>query len=215
MGDSWSYSVPQRVGHLQPLNVENKLFSMGHIVFNKSIYGGANSLTLATGETLVDSTKKMFQIDLVIWFHTELLRDRFDIVTPTYDYNEYLEAIHKDTIKKVMRLRTKTSNAKWAIIGGHAPLYNPKDYDWAEFKIDDWRAELLGVPLPPCQSLGYQLWLNDHRDVFGYDVVYEEQHKYNMISSLCESNKDKFYDGIHPSFTHCSDLATKIINNLF
>jgi len=211
MGDSWSYSSGQNI-FTEYLNFENTLFSMGHLVFNKSIYGGSNLATLSAGETLIDSTKKILKFDLIIWFHTELLRDSVDCLC--YTYEEHLHLLHSKVLSQVNLIRKKAKDAKWAIIGGHAPLYVPDDYSWADFKIDDWRAKLLNTTLPICQSLGHQVWLHDHVDVFGKQVLYSEQQKYDLISKSCEHNKQTFLDGVHPSNQSLSMLAGQIVDHV-
>jgi hypothetical protein len=211
LGDSWSYSCAQGFS-AEVKNFENTLLSMGHLVFNKSRYGGSNLATLTAGETLIEHTKTFFKFDLIIWFHTELLRDSVDYLGG--DYETYLNLLHRKVLLKVNRIKQKTKNTKWAIIGGHAPLHVPKDYEWADFKINDWRAELLNTKLPICHSLGHQVWLSSHSDFFGKEVMYTEQQKYDLIFNLCDTNRQIFPDGVHPSYEALSRLAKQIINHI-
>ena len=211
LGDSWSYSCAQDFSS-KIKNFENMLLSMGHLVFNKSRYGGSNLATLTAGETLIEHTKTFFKFDLIIWFHTELLRD--SIVYLGSDYEAYLNLLHWKVLSTVNRIKQKTKNTKWAIIGGHAPLHVPKDYEWADFKINDWRAELLNTKLPICHSLGHQVWLSSHSDLFGKEVLYAEQQKYDLIFNLCDANRQIFLDGVHPSNKALSSLAKQIINHI-
>jgi hypothetical protein len=97
------------------------------------------------------SSHLQINIDLVIFFNTDLSRDR-TTVFHNQEYPKGLDNVTKQIYDKNIETLKKINHyykGKWAVIGGCAPLMNPDDYNFAEFKIVDWRSEILIILFCP------------------------------------------------------------------
>ncbi len=205
-----------------------RLLSRGHSVSNRSYGGNANWFQLGIAETYLNSSvKNNFHIDLVIWFHTELLRDmemNFSISN-----NKHTNVIKKSGLEGITDyIATETYNyakslhelsplTKWAIIGGHAPIHkqNKDILSFADFVIDDYRSEITGTDAPECHTLSFseKNWqdLRDYCDL-PLEIILEELDKKKSIEDMC-SDLSKFYDGVHPSPDMNKLLSDRIIKH--
>lgn len=216
LGDSWAYSWPIDVNGDDSLDFEFTLFNKGNFVINKSLYGGHNLQTLKNGKNFINFTKPLgFKVDLIVWMFTELLRDLdCNNDKDELSWNHYegmLEYLNKKTIDAVNEIRMISPESKWAIIGGHVPLYKPEQYSWADFVVEDWRSEILGVKLPACHSLSFQERIYENRKTLGDKVVEEEFKKYDIINNAIKNAPEwMFPDGVHPCLEIQRKMAIRI-----
>ena len=169
IGDSWSkpdgYTEPQIPPYVSQtyLPLEYYLMSKGHRVFNRGEGGRGNMNSLRLGTYFVKMAKHLnINIDLIIYFNSDLSRDRntiyngrWDELTGKTEFKDFpktlkaisdeIYGIHKQNLDALRALHT----GKWAVIGGCAPLYNMDDFRFADFVIEDWRSEILGYKLTP------------------------------------------------------------------
>lgn len=200
MGDSWGK------GDLEYLLLKNN-----HCVFNKSWFGGSNSNTLHDGIRFIECSKHFIKMDLIIWFQTEYIRDIRLVTNLSMGYKNALEEIHNRTYQQLSTIKEISPNSKWVIIGGHAPIYNPESYAWADLLITDWRSELLNKKLPFCHAISYDI-LSDLKKIFGIEVLEEELIKFETILKAVQNCPELFPDGTHPNEKCCEQLYKKIMN---
>lgn len=200
-----------------------------HVIFNSAVWGGSNMDTLNAGKTFLQNriNNKNTQIDLIVWYYTELGRDQAymgdgfpflgtDKVEATLDF------LHTETNKLVSEIRTMSPNSKWAIIGGHASLYKPSDYDWADFIITDLVSTLVGyhVPTSHFQGTHHYDWPDykwrDGPFTKNIDVLENEISKLEHYLSVKEAHSnDIFTDGTHACSKLRHTLVTDKILNYF
>ena len=148
IGDSWGVPVP----NIHTNHTQQVLEKFGYDVVNFSNIGGAN----------IPSIKKCFshctnnKIDLIIWFHTDFLREvtffnfntnNREFIKENHKINlfEIIHSISIKTYKEFEKLRN-FSGAKVIIIGGQAKILdNFFEYSNADFLIKDWRSEILQI----------------------------------------------------------------------
>lgn len=198
----------------------------GHLIFNCAIFGGTNLQTLNEGKTCLQERLKYKEVDLIIWFYTELGREELlPMFLPKYTSNyvsrfgtesviDTLDWLHTETTKKVSEIRNMCPNAKWAIIGGHASLYRPEDYDWAEFVIEDLMSEIVGYQVPTSHFQNFDLYNNPNKTK-NLDILTSEMSKYENILSIKKSHPDIFIDGVHPTLGVINEFAIDKIFNHF
>jgi hypothetical protein len=218
IGDSWALS-PSWAPSSQYKWLEFALIDLGHTVFNRAKGGGQNCQNLNDCIYFLENTKDKIKIDLIIWLHTELIRDinlheceGYDSKEQRTTLEQIFDYIEDYTAQRASEARKLTS-AKWAIIGGHAPIRSPEKFSWAEFFIRDWRSQLVGEQLPASQSLSGLSWLNDNIELVGKDTVRSEIEKYEQIVKIGEKMTPSiFFDGVHPTARQSEELATQIHN---
>lgn len=229
IGDSWAI-IPCNIYTPQSLwekwHLENKkdkgvldwldfkLLQRGHSVSNRSYGGNQNWFQLGIAETFLDaSIKNNFHIDIIIWFHTELLRDAH--INPNLSNNKDLDTIKNHGLETLIddiaiktynyatELYNKSPTTQWAIIGGHAPVSKKHKHllSWADFILEDWRAQILNREIPECHTLSFQEkdWdsLRENCDL-DLQVILQELQNKQLIMEIC-NDKELFYDGVHPS----------------
>ena len=231
IGDSWSkpdgYTEPQIPPNFSTtlLPLEYYLMSKGHRVFNRGEGGRGNMNSLRLGTYFVKMANHLgINLDLIIYFNSDLSRDRqtiysghWDELTGKTEIKQYpktlkgisdeIYSIHKQNLDTLRGLH----KGKWAVIGGCAPLYNLSDFSFADFIIEDWRSEIIGVDLPECYtvssvngSLSWALQGTDNWDVKAQLVEAQEI----VIDAMDKS--DDFPDCAHPG----ADAHEKLTNKL-
>ena len=201
-----------------------------HVIFNSAIFGGSNMDTLNAGKTFLQNriNNKNTQIDLIVWYYTELGRDQSNMgpgfsIFGTDKVEVTLDFLHTETNKLVSEIRTMSPNSKWAIIGGHASLYKPSDYDWADFIIEDLISELLGYHIPTSHFQGAHHYdkeiaiaeWSDGPFTKNIDVLENELLKYESLLSVKETESSIFLDGVHASSNIRHTFVTDKILNYF
>lgn len=242
VGDSWAI-VPCNLLTLQHLHQKNdwkentedlfdwldfRLLARGHSVSNRSWGGSANWFQLSQVEAFLRASKKnKFHIDIVIWFHTEVLRDRyFNNYDPNSHHpqiikqkglNELIDHCAFEAYQYARKISTISPTTKWAIIGGHAPLYNKyvNILDFADFIIPDLRYVITGKKFPECHTLSFKEpdwnFLKNDCNV-SIEYILDELEKAKVIHEGCK-NTDLFYDEVHPSPKSNMILSNKIIEH--
>lgn len=208
IGDSWS--IGESLGYVEgyaPLEYElmtsdTRVFARGH--------GGSNNLyELRQFEYFLRNTVDKFKIDHVIWFHTELMRDRlpFDVK----DLDSYIDKIAEATYSTASSIHKKYPYIKWIIIGGHEPIVRHKELlSFASVLIEDWRSEILGVKMPYTNFLGHLDYLEKHIETIGIDRIEQELSKRATILAAGNNCKEFFYDDIHPNSKAFNMLAQRL-----
>ena len=198
-------------------SIDTNLQMLGYEVINKSFFGASNARALASAENyLRHRSPDLPKIKLIIFFHTELLRDLSHLPAPvdtkqtipnlqTFDF--YLSACHQLQLKVISRIRKLQPNADWAVIGGHAPIYSIEDWYWVKYTQDNWRAEIAGHEIPACHSLCCPDWVAKH---FDYVTRRRELRNTELIENV---GKNLFRDNVHPDIKHHHALAQEIINH--
>jgi hypothetical protein len=207
VGDSWGYYF----GEIQHKYWASAFDSShwpkydDHQIFNCSHYGGTNLQTLNEGRIFLLS--KFKDIDLIIWFYTELGREELlPLYIPHYAKARFgtenvldtLDRLHIEVNKAVSEIRDICPNAKWAIVGGHASLYRPDDYNWADFIIEDLLSEIVGYKLPTSHFQSFDYYNNPFKDK-NLDILTSEMSKYENILSAKKALPNIFADGVHPN----------------
>jgi hypothetical protein len=222
VGDSWSkpdgYTEPSIYPYSNQncLPLEYYLLSQGHTVYNRGEGGRGNLNSLKIADYFLKMAPHVnINIDLVIFFNTDLSRDR-TTVFHNQEYPKGLDNVTKqiynkniDTFKKI----NQYYKGKWAVIGGCAPLMNPDDYDFAEFKIIDWRSEILGYQVEGAQWLFDYPFLSTTIDHLGLDSVEYEADKIENVWKHTQDRPDLFPDGSHPNMQLQQELGMRIHNH--
>jgi len=214
IGDSWAITPPHLIESTNWF--EYQFMQRGHNVFTKCWGANANGFQLNLAEVFLKAVEHTHKIDLVIWFHTEVMRDwnsgRRDINFEHYDFDGLLDALATETYNKATALKNLYPHIKWAIIGGHCALRETHKHmlDWADYRIDNWRQEIVGQAMPECHTTTFLWMLEQYVEVLGADIVERELANRETIINACK-NSDLFYDGIHPGIKPMTDLANKII----
>lgn len=224
VGDSWGcyFADTQPNAQWSAKNDKLRWFQFkGHLIFNCAIFGGTNLQTLNEGKTFLQDRIKYKEVDLIIWFYTELGREELlPIHIPNYVHrfgtesvSDTLDWLQTETNKTVSEIRNMCPNAKWAIIGGHASLHRPNDYDWAEFVIEDLLSEIVGYQVPTSHFQNFDLYNNPYKTK-NLDILTSEMSKYENILSVKKSHPDIFWDGVHPNTAIINEFAIdKILNH--
>jgi|Laugrespbdmm15sn_2_1035079.scaffolds.fasta_scaffold00178_9 hypothetical protein len=150
----YSDDVEINVTHLgdpSDTHLELLLENEGYNVINFAKNGGTNLETIREAKQyfLVNLT----EVDWLIWFHTESLRDRNEILTsPQIKFS--IPKLTKDLAILAYQEFTdliSTLKCKTIVIGGQAPI-DVDDFDnivgQIELLIEDWHSEILGIKLP-------------------------------------------------------------------
>jgi hypothetical protein len=221
LGDTWGTVPCHALGYMPEVLewFEYQFFRRGHPTFNKSWGGNQNNYQLLQAEVLLNSIKDSpIHIDLIVWFHTEIVRDLVPQDTRRFGKEEF-DLIIDDTAERIYQWATKVKNispdTKWAIIGGHAPLRPNKKHllDWADFRIDNFRSHILGVDVPESQAFEFLErgkgslwdWPDIPQDIIDRELAIKEQ--------IIEMTKDqsKFWNGKHAGFEPMKQLANDLI----
>lgn len=227
LGDTWGI-VPSHMWFMDKTIVnwfEFIFLKRGHATFNKSWGGNQNNYQLMQAEVFLNATKDTnFEIDLIIWFHTELIRDLTvghqnaeSQLFLTKHYDEVLDIVGERMYNHVTNLKNQFPKTKWAILGGHAPLLSTKKHilDWADFRIDNLRSKILGVNVPESQA--FEFLERGKGSLWDWPGISDEviQRELEIKSQIIELTKDKekFYNQKHPAIKPLTDLAEEIITH--
>ena len=161
IGDSWGvpnyppqyYGLKDRqhIGDPPETHTEFLLRELGHRVTNCAINASGNYRSILEGLRHADQ----HSVDWIIWFHTEMLRDSHldQLDRRPYHIDQLRDQVAARVYVLFEQLRLKTG-ARVAVIGGQAPvLASFYDLSRADWVIDDWRSEILGLDLPCVHSI--------------------------------------------------------------
>lgn len=210
LGDSWgvpNYNGPP--GICPDQHTEYLLLNLGYEVVNFSMNGNGNDIPISKAISYVDRGNN---IDWIVWFHTEMLRDRhlIDLSKP-YKISDLVHTTSEYVYKKFHMLKNK-SQAKILIVGGQAPVLN--NCVGFDYIIKDWRSEICNQVLPIVHSLTH-LDLIEHENCI--DTIKDKTillEKHNIILSAMEKSEhfpDKCHPGVIPHL-NLSKFINEIIN---
>jgi hypothetical protein len=227
IGDSWSkpdgYTEPQIPPNFAKtvLPLEYYLMSKGHTVFNRGEGGRGNMNSLRLGTYFVQMANHLnINIDLIIYFNSDLSRDRNTIYSASWDpiTGKTVQKNYPKTLKEVsdeiyeyhksnLNHLRKLYKGKWAIIGGCAPLYRPEDFSFADFIIEDWRSEILDHNVQSSQ------WLFDYPFLSQLDDLDNTEKEADIIENLWKVTRERidlFPDQSHPNMELHQQLGERI-----
>jgi hypothetical protein len=202
LGDSWAVELP---GMKDQCHLVSFLKQAGHTVTNYGIAGGSNLDSLALAQKNIDQSTKF---DWVVWFHTELSRDKEKISWKSMSIDQIMQGlscmVYKDYQKFFQRIGSKI-----AVIGGCADLHNNFfQFIQPNFCISSWLHEIIGVNV---ECMSTPKWVPYVKDSTDKKLPWLEAHStaYNaMIASL------DFPDDAHPGTKPHKDLAQRLLNAL-
>jgi len=181
-------------------HLEFLLNNEGYNVINFSKTGGSNLQTIRRATQYF--LKYNIKVNWLIWFHTESLRDRDEILTSS-KIKFSISKLTKDlTILAYQEFSDliSTLNCKTIAIGGQAPI------DVTEFNrlvgpiellIEDWHSEILGRKLPVSHGV-CNLDLFDSKNCI--DTIEEKSKMLDSIHTILNLDWDSpdFPDNAHP-----------------
>jgi hypothetical protein len=165
------------------------------------------------------------EIDLIIWFHSELMRDLGESASletqngmfEEFGFDQTLDILAERIYGRVTRIKQEFPKTKWAIIGGHAPIRSTRSYllDWVEFRIDNWRQEISGKECP--ESHAFE-WLEEGKgSLYDFPAIGEDiiQRELLIKEKILEATMDTnlFYNKKHPAKEPLTQLANRIIDH--
>jgi hypothetical protein len=205
---------------------EFQFLKRGHPTFNKSWGGNQNHYQLAQADVFLNATKDTaMEIDLIIWFHSELMRDlgesrsgeKQNEMISELGFDGTLDHIAEKVYGRVNKMKENFPKTKWAIIGGHAPIRSTRSYllDWVEFRIDNWRQEISGKECP--ESHAFE-WLEEGKgSLYDFPAIGEDiiQRELLIKEKILEATTDTnlFYNKKHPAKEPLIQLANRIMNH--
>jgi len=204
-------------------HTEHQLRSFGHNVHNVSQCAGSNINSLIrakkflSGESIVcphvheaksdDSSPRQvltepFKVDWIVWFHTELARDLYDLKRPGMTIDQVSCVVYSQYFDFV-----KSLEAKLAVIGGAGPVH-PMLYKFGnpEFCIDSWINKILNLNLPQIQTLSKPEMINQLNGNAKLDLKLKVIDQHLIILKALEGSED-FPDNYHPGGRPHQDLA--------
>lgn len=205
----------QHLGDPPETHLEFLLRDAGHTVVNLSKSGGSNLEAIEAVKKYTESNE--VNIDWLIWFHTESLRDRDAVLTSkkikfnisklsrdlaTIAYNKFSELI-------------KNLKCKVVVVGGQAPVYLDEFNSIVgdvNLLIDDWHSEIHGIKLPFTHALC-------NLDIFELSSCVDSvEEKNKMLDDIdfilkLDYESENFPDNAHPG-KHAHRELFKKINNL-
>ena len=220
-----SFGVPNYFGPPgvpEEHHIEFLLKSLGYTVYNCSLNGGSNLQAIhrteqfINGESIVHPAYKENQfvcleniptkIDLLLWFHTDILRDYYSHCTGT-TIDIATDKLANITYQKMANL-LKTIDCKIAVVGGCSPI-NKIMYDYIspDFIIEDWKSEIVNETLPYVQSLGAMSVIENSPDTLDYKNDVLTKHEY-ILDKLRQSGH--FPDGCHPGTYPHKNLSERL-----
>jgi len=205
---------------------EFQFLKKGHPTFNKSWGGNQNHYQLAQAEVFLNATKDTsMEIDLIVWFHSELMRDLGESASleeqngmfEEFGFDQTMDIIAERIYGRVTRLKQEFPKTKWAIIGGHAPIRTNRSHllDWVEFRIDNWRQEISGKECP--ESHAFEFLERGKGSLYDYPAIGEDiiQRELLIKEKILEATMDTnlFYNRKHPAKEPLTQLANRIIDH--
>jgi len=214
-GDSWSvpnYEFPVP-GYRAQHHVSEFLADRNHLVYNfgRPGHGNMHSVGQADYHTnLVANKPNVPKPDLIVWFHTAIIRDCHSEKITHELFSETASKIYSaysDMVRK--------SGAKLIVIEGHAPVSEHEFFNYLnpDIFIRNWRGKILGMPELP-QSHWYcearrleKSWLTTEQKL-------SETHVLTQIADAVSSRPDLFPDESHPGDIPNIQLSLKIVEYL-
>lgn len=223
VGDSWSkpdshsepFVNPFHIGE-EKLPIEYYLMKKGHTVFNRGEGGRGNINSLKLADYFLKVAPSLgIEIDLIIFFNTDLSRDR-PVIFPGHTYPNNLDGLtfqlFKENVRRFEIIRSYYKG-KWCVVEGNAPLVDKSMLPWLDLVIEDWRSEIVGYKLPTSQWLYDYPFLETNLKVFGADAVAKEVESIEKIWDTVKGLPELFPDLSHPNLECHEKLADRILNH--
>ena len=164
-----------------------KDFLAGHVIPHPS--GNYKKLAVKFADLKLRDKVK---VDWVVWFHTELFRDSH-LLGNDYIIEQGTRLLAHQTYPAFFEF-AKSLDAKMAIIGGEAPIEAELyDYGQPDFVIDDWKSQVLQIPLPKVRPAPN--WVQNSKDTVEYKMNLLKLHE-QYLNEL--RNSKHFPDDAHP-----------------
>jgi hypothetical protein len=202
---------------------EHQLRSFGHTVYNVSQCGGGNINSLIrakkflAGESIVcpqvpvnkpdefephQTLVESFEVDWIVWFHTELIRD-----CPDLEVNSINRVSH--VVYSQYFNFAKSLNAKLAVIGGAGPVH-PVLYTYGnpDFCIDSWFNEILNLDLPQIQTLSKPDMIDQLQGIGRQSKLNILEQHLTILKALDDS--EYFPDNYNPGNRPHRELAIRL-----
>ena len=211
LGDSWgtldglSANMRNKEKHLHQYLVE-----AGHSVINLSIPGGSNIQSI---DLALESINVHGRPDVLIWFHTESLRDRSPTLTETPYTIQDLTRQQAILIYKHWKSLVEQTGARDIIIGGQAPVITDLLVHEPYHLIEDWRCELLGMPSIMTHSVCHTD-LFEHPNCRDATKIRLDMLAQNEVIVDMERESGLFPDNAHPGAIAHKALFERISNLL-
>lgn len=202
----------KHLGDPPETHLEFLLRSNGYNVVNFSKNGGSNLETIRQAMQFV--LENTCEVHWLIWFHTESLRDRNEILV-----SEHVKfSISELTIKLAVLAYQEFSNliaimkCRCVVIGGQAPVLIDQFREIVgvpDMLIADWHSEILGVNLPFSHGVC-------NLDLFeSPNCIDSIEEKTKMLGDIdtvlrLDYESNEFPDNAHPGKNAHKDLAYKI-----
>jgi len=204
LGDSWG--SPQGYGtHIEPQkHTHTILQGLGHTVTNCSIPGGSNLESFARARAL------RIRPDVVIWFHSESLRDLHPRPSVRFSIPKETEKMARVIYKKYRHLLKSMGRPCDIIVGGQAPVYEHMLEHTPKAIVRDWRCELLGIDSIPSHSVCHIDLFENRRCIDSPQQKLEWTRQNEQIVDM-ERESSLFPDNAHPGTIAHLELCRTVI----
>jgi hypothetical protein len=226
IGDSWAHTPVELFTDQDHSLLDWPEFSLrarGHQVWNRGWRASGIHYQWHAARAMIEHGKRYpdLNIDVIIWFHTEILKERDwvgDLKRKRFpSYDRLIENYIMQSYERMQEIHRDNPQITWAIIGGHCAISEQYGdmLNWADYKKDNWRAEITGKPLPECHSLEFLPQLREafDLDLIDLDTLERELTRREQIQEACR-DRTKFWDGVHPSAEPYRQLTAELIRCL-
>ena len=211
IGDRWGITPSHLYsrGDTSPTQwFEYQFIRDGHRVWNKSWGGNQNHYQLVQARVWLEGTRGTDSYpDLVVWFHSELMRDFYpDLVKKIAEIglDSALDLVGEYVYEEVTKIHLDHPEVRWCIMGGHSALRPRVKHllAWADYSIDNLRNWITGrddFPESQCME-----WLEPHKgNLREFPGVTDQDwdRELALREFIVKNTEDRtvFYNGTHPS----------------
>jgi hypothetical protein len=224
LGDSWgepNWRSPQP-GFTDQGHVSVLLRRWGAEVNNYSISGGSNYSTWWSWNT---HGQHLEWPDWIIWFHTDMTRDfnwphlhGIDRRQP-WHYEQVLETTAKSVYGRCSQIWHRLGRAPLIVIEGQSTRVQPwfDQYFQPNWVIEDWRAQLIGRPLPPTQMIGPMVSQGKNFFENCLDSTAQQLMWIDQVDEIMQAMRtsDLFPDNCHPGDRAQELLVDRLIKYFY
>lgn len=221
LGDSWgepNWRSPQP-GYTEQGHITHRLRSWGARVSNYSISGGSNHSTWWNWRNHGSDPA-----DWIIWFHTDIARDfnwprlhGIDRDQP-WSLESTLDATAASVYQRCQSVWRERGSSPLILVEAQSCRYRPlfDRYFQPQHVIEDWRAQLVGRPMPKSQIIGPMVaqgsdFFRNCRDTREQQSLYIDQVETIMAAM---NSSDLFLDNCHPGDQAHGQLFDRVIDLL-
>ena len=190
----------QHLGDPPETHIEYLLKNTGSNVINLSKNGGSNLEAIQFAKDYLENNN--IKIDWLIWFHSESLRDRDEILI-SKKIKFSIPKLSKDlailAYKEFSKLLNLTKS-RAIVIGGQAPVFIKEFRDYiggVDLLIEDWHSDIHGIKLPFTHAVC-------HLDLFeNPNCIDSVEDKNKMLDDIdrilkLDHESEDFPDNAHP-----------------